>query len=225
MLADGGRNQRRVVVARAEIARTPQRTHDLRTDHALTGIGGLVAERLSINGVLDDLEYQQRHEAPIAARHREITPHRLLEVGKAHETRGGIDAIRGRNLLPRAAELALQQRNFAARVRGRGAFRILVRRRVTAGGQSRARLMRQQEVAQLAACAAQRRDADVAGPRRTVFTQVGKRHTARLAAADRGLQRRLGHRRRVRRARARPTAARRAHRWHSPLNRSYAGFA
>ena len=85
MLADGRRNQRRVVVARAQIAGAAQRAHDLRADHALAGIGSLVAERLPIDVELDDLEHEQRDEAPVAARHREIAPQHFLEVREPHE--------------------------------------------------------------------------------------------------------------------------------------------
>ncbi len=180
MLADGRRNQRRVVVARAQIARATQRAHDLRTDHPLAGIRSLVAERLPIDVELDDLEHEQRHEAPIAARHRKITPQHFLEVREAHEPGAGIDAIHRCDLLSRATELALQQRELAARVGRRARLGL---------GDARNGLMAQHEVAELAARAAQRRHADRARPRGTVLAQLGNRHAARLAATDGRLQR------------------------------------
>ena len=87
VLPDDGRDQRRVVVARAQIAGTAQRAHDLRADHALAGVGCLVAERLPIDVELDDLEDEQRDEAPVAARHREIASQHLLKVREAQQAR------------------------------------------------------------------------------------------------------------------------------------------
>ena len=108
MLADHRSDECRFVVARAQVACTAQRAHDLRADHSLAGVGGFVAERLLIDVVLDDLEHEQRDETPVAARHGQIAAQHFLEVRKAHEPGRGIDSIERRQLLPRAPELALQ---------------------------------------------------------------------------------------------------------------------
>ena len=111
-LADRRGNERRVVVASAEIPGTTQSAHDLRANHSLARVRRLRAERLPIGLELDDLEQQHRDHSLVAARDREIAAHELLEIPEAHEPGARIDSIEARNLLPRTAELALQQRDF-----------------------------------------------------------------------------------------------------------------
>ena len=111
-LAERRSDECRVVVASAEIPGTTQSAHDLRADHSLARVRRLRAERLPIGFELDDLEQQQRDRALVSACDREIAAHELLEVAEAHEPGARVDSIEARDLLPRTAELALQQRDL-----------------------------------------------------------------------------------------------------------------
>ena len=58
----------------------------------------------------------KRDETPLAARDAEIAAQQLLKMAEAQQPGSGIDAIEIRDLLPRAAELALQQRHLDVRL-------------------------------------------------------------------------------------------------------------